>query len=260
MGGQILREIHAMPNRTVAIHQPNYLPWTGYFLKMAVSDVFVFHDNVKITKAGPTRRVQIAGNKPDHNRWLSVPLQKHSDFTLIKDVLIFQETHWMTKHLSYVRAAYYRYPYFKPIFALMEEWLDGFKNELFLARLNAGLIQKIALSGNMHPIYYFSSELPASGYKGDYNISLVKILEGKVYISGKGGAKYQEEKMFSAEGVRLLYADTMAFYETYIEKHGLLTAKPACSVIDFLMLVGVDGFIDLLGTYKNHFNSIHLDR
>ena len=249
-----------MPDRTVAIHQPNYLPWTGYFLKMAVSDAFVFHDNVKITKSGPTRRVQIAGTTPDHNRWLSVPLQKHSDFTLIKDLVIFNEKQWMTKHLSYIRAAYYLYPHFKSIFALLEEWLDSFKNEHFLARLNAGLIQKIALLGNIHPSYYFSSELPVSGYKGEYNLALVKYLNGSVYISGKGGSNYQEEKIFTSEVIRLIYADTMAFYEKYIAKHALLTAKPACSVLDFLMLVGVEGFADLVENYKNHFNSIHLDR
>jgi len=248
-----------MPTKSVAIHQPNYLPWTGYFLKMAASDVFVFHDNVKITKAGPTRRVQIAGNAPDQYTWLSVPLKKQSDFTLIKNIAIFQESNWITKHLAYVRAAYYRYPFYAPVFALLEEWLHEYKDEPLLAHMNAGLIQKIASLGDVHPTFYFSSELTAGGSKDDYNIALVKALNGTNYISGKGGANYQHEETFTTEGIRLLYADTMAFYESFIQKNALHTAKPVCSVIDFLMVAGTGGLAELLEAYKNYFNSLHLD-
>ncbi|MBK8887840.1 MAG: WbqC family protein [Saprospiraceae bacterium] len=45
-----------MSIKTIAIHQPNFFPWLGYFYKMSKADVFVFHDNVQITKSGPTRR------------------------------------------------------------------------------------------------------------------------------------------------------------------------------------------------------------
>ena len=56
----------------VAIHQPNYAPWLGYFAKMARADVFVFLDDVQYTKNSYINRVQIdAGGTA---RWLTVPV------------------------------------------------------------------------------------------------------------------------------------------------------------------------------------------
>jgi WbqC-like protein family len=45
--------------KKIAIHQPNYLPWLGFFMKTALSDVLVLHDNVQYTKGGPTRRCML---------------------------------------------------------------------------------------------------------------------------------------------------------------------------------------------------------
>lgn len=244
---------------SVAIHQPNYLPWTGYFLKMAVADHFIFHDNVKITKAGPTRRVQIAGNHSDTPVWLSVPLQKHSDFTLIKDVAIIKDNNWITKHLAYIRASYHSFPQYKHIFSLLETWLHAYEQETLLARLNAGLIEKIASIGTIKATLYFSSEIPAQGKKDDYNISLTKMLKGNIYISGKGAATYQHEASFAANEIRLVYADTMAFYDSFIQKNRLTGINASLSVIDFLMLNGCDAFADLTASYKSYFNSLLLE-
>lgn len=247
-----------IPN-SVAIHQPNYLPWTGYFLKMAVADHFIFHDNVKITKAGPTRRVQISGSNADTLVWLSVPLQKHSDFTLIKDVEIFNDSNWMPKHLAHIRASYHNFPHFKHIFSLLEAWFHEYDKVASLARLNAGLIQKIASLGSVMASSHFSSEMQAEGKKDDYNISLTKTLRGNIYISGTGATKYQHEASFSANQIRLVYADTMAFYQTFIQKNNLTGVNASLSVIDFLMRTGFNGFEDLTASYKNYFNSLLLE-
>jgi hypothetical protein len=245
--------------KTVAIHQPNYLPWTGYFLKMAVADHFIFHDNVKITKAGPTRRVQIAGSNANTPVWLSVPLQKHSDFTLIKDVAIIKDNNWIKKHLAYIRASYYGFPHYKHIFSLLEAWLFEYEQQTFLARLNAGLIEKIASIGTIKATLHFSSEMPAEGKKDEYNLYLTKMLEGNIYISGKGAIKYQDEATFIANEIRLVYADTMAFYQSFIQKNRLTGVNASLSVIDFLMLNGCDAFADLTASYKYYFNSLLLE-
>jgi WbqC-like protein family len=42
---------------TVAIHQPNFLPWLGYFQKIYASDIFIFHDAVEFTKRSFTQQI-----------------------------------------------------------------------------------------------------------------------------------------------------------------------------------------------------------
>ena len=58
----------------VAIHQPNYLPWMGYFHKMHHADVFIFLDDVQFTKGSHINRVKILSGKGP--RWLTVPVVK----------------------------------------------------------------------------------------------------------------------------------------------------------------------------------------
>ena len=42
----------------VAIMQPTYLPWAGYFGLMMASDIFIFLDNVQFEKRGWQQRNQ----------------------------------------------------------------------------------------------------------------------------------------------------------------------------------------------------------
>ena len=106
-----------MKHKIIAIHQPNFIPWAGYFLKMAASDVFVFHDNVEITKSGPTRRVKISALQTvDYTQWLTVPLVKHSDFALIRELEISWQSDWTKKHLNQIKNAYRTCLYFELYF------------------------------------------------------------------------------------------------------------------------------------------------
>ncbi len=60
----------------VAIHQPNFLPWLGYFDKVAKSDVFVFLDSVQAPKTGGSwlNRVRLAMN--GEARWVTAPIDR----------------------------------------------------------------------------------------------------------------------------------------------------------------------------------------
>src|SRR3954465_564030 len=88
----------------VGIHQPNYLPWLGYFRKVVKSDVFVFFDNVQMPmgKSFVTRNQvkTIAGPL-----WLTVPVKKHADPGLIRDARIVAGP-WRRKHIGTLRSAY----------------------------------------------------------------------------------------------------------------------------------------------------------
>ena len=63
---------------TVSIHQPNFIPWIGYFYKILKSDVFVILDNVQFTKNGLTNRNQI--KTPEGPGWLTLPVVQSGKF------------------------------------------------------------------------------------------------------------------------------------------------------------------------------------
>ena len=69
----------------VAIHQPHYLPWLGYFAKWAAADRFIFLDTVQYEKNGWQNRNRV--KTPDGPRWLTVPVHARLG-TPIREVTI----------------------------------------------------------------------------------------------------------------------------------------------------------------------------
>lgn len=224
-----------MTTNTIAIHQPNYLPWAGYFLKMAACDVFVFHDNVQITKAGPTRRVKIASRHSlDKTQWLTVPLKKHSDYALIKDLEISWETDWTQKHLNQIKDAYIQCPYFDDFFPKLVDWYQEAKRFTSLSEMNVFFIKRIMHELDIKKEIHFSSQLPVSGKASAYNLAISKYLNGSHYLSGLGSDKYQDEIIFHQNNIEVSHIDSMALLRSHQLSENI---NPSLSIVEMLMKV-----------------------
>src|SRR5262245_16608058 len=81
----------------LAIHQPHYLPWLGYFAKWAAADLFVFLDTVQYEKNGWQNRNRIKTR--DGARWLTVPVRARLG-TPIRDVLVDASQPWPARHFA----------------------------------------------------------------------------------------------------------------------------------------------------------------
>lgn len=194
--------------KTIAIHQPNYFPWLGFFYKIYASDVFIFHDNVEHSKRYPTRRTRIRkAHSSDETCWLTVPLKKHSDFTLIKDLEIDHSQDWQGKHLRKISNSYSSAAFFSEAFPKIEDWLSAAKRFDLLADFNIFLIKNMLTWMGIERETFRSSAVPVEGKGSAYNVALVKQLGGAVYLSGKGGDSYQQEAEFSRENIRLAVND-----------------------------------------------------
>jgi len=105
----------------VAIHQPQYLPWLGYFDKMNRADAFVLLDTVQFKKNEFQNRNQIKG--PGGPQWLTVPvLQKLGQD--IKDVRINTTVTWRKKHLAALNSCYGRAPFYGDYRDAFEDLFD----------------------------------------------------------------------------------------------------------------------------------------
>lgn len=182
----------------VAVHQPNYIPWCGYFAKMKACDVFVFLDDAEMsTGQSYVYRSQIRDR--EKVLWLSIPNHR-SLGKLICDVHCV-DNKWPVKHLNILKALYGKKPFFDEVYNLIEPCYK--ETEILLAIFNIRMIKTIARYLNISCRFELSSELQPSGTRDARHISLVKILNGDVYLSGKGGAVYQDPTKFQEAGIQL---------------------------------------------------------
>ncbi len=183
-------------------HQPNYLPWLGYFHKMMSCDLFVILDDVLLSRVEITKKNKIKG--PEGARLLSVPLKRKR--ALIKDTTIYNEISWSFNHWGSLETCYARSPYWKqyrelfyPIYHTREE---------NLATLNLRLIEVIrSILGITTPLVRSSEHPGIQGSKGDLIISLCQHFQAEIYLSGNGARAYNNEQAFESNGIRLVYQD-----------------------------------------------------
>jgi hypothetical protein len=227
---------------TVAIHQPNFLPWLGYFDKIARADRFVLLDSVQFPKKGGTwtNRVRILVN--GEPTWLTVPVDRSYHGTrTIAEMRLRDDGRWRETVLKTLQSAYGRAPCFDAVYPELEPLLRAPDDEL--AAYNERAIRRLCeLLGLGTPLLR-ASELDAQGAATDLLVSLVRSAGGDAYLAGGGADGYQEDEKFAAAGIELLSQDfAPPRYDQGADEH-----VAGLSVVDALMHVGFDGVRDLVG-------------
>jgi RimJ/RimL family protein N-acetyltransferase len=230
---------HWLSPPVVAIHQPNYLPWLGYFAKMARADIFVFLDDVQFTKGGYTNRVPIDGE--GSARWLSVPVRARLGQRI--DEIVPSRADWRAAHLDTLTTYYRKAPHFGAV----RDWLsDAFSGapDSNLAAINRHLIEAAKKALGLGCRVLSSSELRLE--ETDATQRLVRIVEslapGGTYLAGRGGDKYQDPSAFVAAGLTLARANfAPAPYD-----QGHPDFLPGLSILDAAFRLGWDGAAALL--------------
>lgn len=177
----------------VAIHQPNFLPWLGFFHKLLLSDVFVLFDNVQFSRGkGFTNRVNIKMAKGVS--WLTVPVAHKGLCLPIKDVKIAQLENWKEKHLRTLWSSYKNAIFFDDFYNELTKIYEG--NHAYLADFNTDLILLIAKFLDADTLILKASELIEDGGRGPELIAkIVKAVGADKYLAGGGNGqkRYQEE-------------------------------------------------------------------
>lgn len=216
----------------VSIHQPEHLPWLGFFDKVRQSDVFVLLDNVQYEKNYFQNRNRI--RTQSGWIWLTVPvLTKGKSNQLINDVNIVNTGNWQDKHWKSIFYAYNKAPYFDNHRPFLEEIYNKKKWD-YLVDLNETiilyLIQKLGIQVNI----LRSSTLGVEGKSTDLLLNICMKLNATAYLSGISGKDYLEEEKFIKENIKVIYQEFHhpiyeQLYETFI---------PCMSVIDLLFNYG----------------------
>jgi len=225
----------------IAIHQPNYLPWLGYFYKIAICDIFLILDNVQYEKNGLTNRVRI--KTPNDGAWLSLPIKRKFS-QLINEVELVNSSEEKKRHIKTIELNYKKAKYFNYLFPELEEILN--KDWKYLADLNIELIKFLKNKMGIKTKIEIASNYNVSGKSTDLLVNFCKIFNANIYLSGSGGKKYQEEAKFENEDIKLKYTDFI--HPVYSQLWGNFI--PGLSVVDLIFNYGPESLNFLLESNK----------
>jgi hypothetical protein len=185
---------------TVAIHQPNYLPWVGFFAKALSSDVFVILDNVQYERRGYTNRVRIKMTQGAH--WLTQPVITRGRYYQEVREVEFACDDWPKKHLRALQQSYGHAPHFGAYFGPLAELLGepGSSALECNERLIRWIFGVLAMPTRVERASDLVQDEPDANRR---LIRLVQAAQGNTYFSGAGGFAYQDLHAFAQAGIRV---------------------------------------------------------
>jgi hypothetical protein len=233
-----------MPERVVAIHQPNFLPWLGYFAKIVSSDVFLVMDNAQFPKTGGSWSNRVKMRVGGEAAWVTIPIVRaYHGVRTVKEMEIDDRAQWRTKLLKTVRMSYARAPHFEEVFPLVERIVTHPSS--LLAEFNLFGIREIStVLGIDTTKLVVGSTLNAQGAATTLLINMVKAVDGTTYLCGGGASGYQDDEQFVSAGIQLRY---QSFAHPEYQQRPGDGFLPGLSIVDALMWCGVPGTAALLG-------------
>lgn len=216
----------------VSINQPAYLPWLGYFHRIAASDVHVVLDHVQFEKNSFTNRNKV--RTPDGWCWLTVPVRTAGKFRdlPINQLEIATERHWAAKHWATLQANYAHAPYFAAHSRFFEKIYS--RSWTRLADLNREITGYLLDAFGIRSKLYFSSQMDVSGKKDELVLNLCRTLGATVYLSGPLGRNYLHEDLFHQQGIGVRYDDY--HHPAYLQTYSGF--EPYMAAIDLLFNAG----------------------
>lgn len=223
----------------VSINQPAYLPWLGYFDRIARSDLHIVLDHVQFEKNSFTNRNKIkTSNGPI---WLTVPILSKGMFgNLGIDTLqINNQENWQRKHWAAIEQSYKKCNHFSKKSEILQKFYQT-QYDSFIALLKEMTSHFLEQLKITTPIVY-SSEMGVDGKKDELVLNLCREVKATRYISGPLGRNYLKPDMFAEEGIDLLFHDYQ--HPVYSQKNG--NFLPFMGIIDLLMNEG-DNSLEIL--------------
>lgn len=229
----------------LAIMQPYFLPYVGYFQLIASVDKFVVYDDVSFIKGGWINRnnIKVQGQA----KLITIPLQNGNSGVRICDVLIAGKREiWAKKMLRTVAESYAKAPYYGQVYPMFEAWLTaGIEG---VSELNLRIITDIC--------QYFGLKteiVPTSKVYANSNLrSVARVLdicqlEGAThYINAIGGRELYSQDVFKSKGFELGFLKPVL--SPYSQGKGEFV--PALSILDTLMWNPEEVILEMLTTYS----------
>jgi hypothetical protein len=228
----------------LAIMQPYFLPYIGYFQLMAAADKFVIYDDVQFIKGGWINRNRILLGGREH--LFTAPLLGASPNRLISELELVSKTGWRRKLLRTIEQAYQSAPHFAEVLPLLNEIITCPERQLngYLAHSLEKLKTYLEIPTKLIAT---ATAYRNRNLKGQERILDICQREGaSIYVNASGGRELYDSEAFRTQGIALRFLEP----EPFEYDQGMTRFHPSLSVVDVLMFNARDEIKALLRKAK----------
>jgi hypothetical protein len=194
----------------VAIHQPTYVPWLGYFDRMIRSDLFVLLDHVQFERRNYQNRALI--RLEDEARWLTVPVVQVSQKERIIEKRVDNPPDvggtrwWGPTHFLTLRYAYRKAPCFDLYAPRLRDILEARWDKL--VDLNLAMLDFLRDALAIDTPMLRSSELDVEGARSGLLLDICRKVSASAFLGGMGGSRdYLDAEAFRAARMGVEWQD-----------------------------------------------------
>ncbi|HOX23132.1 MAG TPA: WbqC family protein [Elusimicrobiales bacterium] len=214
----------------LAAHQPQFMPWLGYFDKMLRCDSFVLLDNVQFKKNEWQNRNRVLMNGTPS--WLTVPVLHRFPQNIDEVEINSSGADWREKHLRTIKQSYCKAPFFEEVFALVSGLYA--KRWEKLCPLNIASIELLREALAIKTPLALASVLKLEGASTHRLVDLCLKQGADTYLAGAGGHDYMDLSLFEQAGIKVIFQD----YK-HPEYAQTVPFVPYLSALDLLFFQGI---------------------
>ena len=230
----------------VALMQPYFFPYIGYFQLIQAVDEFVIFDNAQYIRRGWMNRNRIL-NAQKETAYINVPIQKAHRETKIKDIIINHHNNWKEKiyhELNY----YHKAPNYAFVMDFLNECLNS--NIPSLSQFNTILLKKICNFLKIDTkIIVLSEKLPMineANVADEWGIKVAKVLNATTYINAIGGMEFYNQQKYNANNLDIQFIKPIL--QPYKQFNHVFI--PGLSIIDVMMFNDPEEIKDMLEIHE----------
>ena len=223
--------------KKVVIHQPDFLPYLGFFHRLLQADEFIVLEHVQMSKRGWVHRDKIKTSKGEE--WITIPVKKIGDQPLINHAEVEYNPSY-DKILRVIKVNYSQTPYFSSIFPELSAIFNIKPPRLM--DLNMKFLELLMRYFGIQTHITFSDSSGITSRRSQMNADLAQAAGGTVYLSGMGAKDYHEDGPFYEKGISVEWQNFK--HPVYPQQYGDFI--PYLSSIDILFNCGIDKSREIL--------------
>lgn len=223
-----------MQDKIVVIHQPDFMPYLGFFDRLIKADIYVVFDNVQYVRSsrGWTSRDKIKTKKGE--KWITVSTKKAPRDTPINKILLSSDCAWKENHLNLFYENYKNCLYYNEIIPYIMELYSCNCKRMMDFNLNS--IKMLMQLLDVHVDIIMASDLKPNGKSNELIVDIMKKLGYTKYLSGEGAKNYYVPEPYEKAGIEVIWQNFHhPVYEQQFE--GFI---PYLSSIDLLFNCGIE--------------------